>query len=75
MTVTMRGARLRWTRIDAIEGSLLTPRSGIPFARADVIAYFDKISRDGYPAVHHSEAFRNAYHPAYRVIAIDLLQK
>lgn len=23
----------------------------------------------GYPAVHHSEAFRNAYKPAYRVIA------
>lgn len=24
---------------------------------------------DGYPAVHHSETFRSAYHPAYRVIA------
>lgn len=23
----------------------------------------------GYPAVHHSDAFRSAYHPAYRVIA------
>ncbi len=23
----------------------------------------------GYPAIHHSEAFRQAYHPAYRVIA------
>ena len=23
----------------------------------------------GYPAIHHSEAFRAAYHPAYRVIA------
>ncbi len=23
----------------------------------------------GYPAIHHSEAFRSEYHPAYRVIA------
>lgn len=53
----------------------LAAAGGIPFKREEVVAYFDKISRDGYPAVHHSEAFRHAYHPAYRVVAIDLLQK
>ena len=53
----------------------LAAAGGIPFAREEVLAYFEKISRDGYPAVHHSEAFRHAYHPAYRVIAVDLLQK
>jgi hypothetical protein len=53
----------------------LADAGGIPFARAEVLAYFGKISRDGYPAVHHSEAYRNAYRPAYRVIAVDLLQK
>lgn len=53
----------------------LAAAGGIPFAREDVLAYFDKIVRDGYPAVHHSEAYRNAYLPAYRVVAVDLLKK
>ena len=53
----------------------LAAAGGIPFAREEVLAYFGKIARDGYPVVHHSEAFRHAYHPAYRVIAVDLLQK
>jgi hypothetical protein len=52
----------------------LAAAGGIPFAQEDVLAYFEKIARDGYPAVHHSEAFRNAYQPAYRVVAVDLLR-
>ena len=28
----------------------------------------------GYPAIHHSETFREAYHPAYRVIANEYLK-
>jgi len=52
----------------------LAAAGGIPFAREEVLAYFGKIVQDNYPAVHHSEAFRKAYHPAYRVIAVDLLQ-
>jgi len=51
----------------------LAEAGGIPFAREEVLAYFEKIARDGYPVVHHSAAFRSAYHPAYRVIAVDLL--
>ena len=51
----------------------LAAAGGIPFKREEVIAYFDRIAQDGYPAVHHSGAFRQAYQPAYRVIAIDLL--
>jgi hypothetical protein len=51
----------------------LAAAGGIPFARDEVVDYFAKVSRDGYPAIHHSEAFRNAYQPAYRVVAIDLL--
>jgi hypothetical protein len=46
---------------------------GIPFAREDVLSYFGKISRDGYPVVHHSAAFKGAYKPAYRVVAFDYL--
>ena len=52
----------------------LAATGGIAFAREEVLSYFDKISRDGYPVVHHSEQFRSAYRPAYRVVAIDYLQ-
>ncbi len=52
----------------------LAAAGGIPFAQKEVMEYFGKIAQDGYPAIHHSEAFRNAYQPAYRVVAIDLLQ-
>ncbi len=51
----------------------LAAAGGIPFAPEEVNAYFDNIARQGYPAVHHSEAFREAYRPSYRVIALDLL--
>jgi hypothetical protein len=30
---------------------------------------------DGFPAVHHSEAYRAAYHPAYRVVLEQLAQE
>ena len=46
----------------------------IPFEQAQVEGYFANVARDGYPAVHHSHAFRHAYNPAYRVVAVDLLQ-
>ena len=52
----------------------LAAAGGIPFAQKEVVGYFGKIAQDGYPAIHHSEAFRNAYQPAYRVVAVDLLQ-
>jgi len=53
----------------------LAAAGGIPFAREDVVAYFEKIAQDRYPVVHHSLTFRDAYRPAYRVIAVDLLPK
>jgi hypothetical protein len=53
----------------------LAAAGGIPFARDDVLAYFDGIADAGYPPVHHSETFRHAYRPAYRVIAVDLLKE
>jgi hypothetical protein len=53
----------------------LAAAGGMPLAREDVIAYIDEIARAGYPPVHHSAAFRNAYRPAYRVIAVGLLTK
>jgi hypothetical protein len=51
----------------------LAGAGGIPFPQQEVVAYFDKIARAGYPVVHHSAAFSAAYKPAYRVVAIDLM--
>ena len=51
----------------------LAETGAIAFAKQDVLKYFDKIAREGYPAIHHSTAFHGAYRPAYRVIAVDLL--
>ena len=51
----------------------LAAAGGIPFVQEVVLAYFGKIAQAGYPAIHHSEAFREAYRPAYRVVAVDLL--
>jgi hypothetical protein len=53
----------------------LAAAGGLPFARDVVVAYFDRVARNSYPAIHHSEAYRDAYRPAYRVIALDLLRK
>jgi hypothetical protein len=39
-----------------------------------VRAYFAQIVAAGYPAVHHSDVYRSAYRPAYRVVQIDLLR-
>ena len=51
----------------------LAEAGGIPFTREQVDAFFDEIAARGYPAVRHSPAFREAYRPAYRVVAIELL--
>jgi hypothetical protein len=52
----------------------LAQSGAIPFERAQLEEYFARIAQDGYPAIHHSEAYRQAYRPAYRVVAIDLLR-
>lgn len=46
---------------------------GIPFAREEVVRYFAEIARAGYPMLHHSQAYRDAYKPAYRVVSLDYL--
>jgi hypothetical protein len=45
----------------------------IPFSRDEVERYFQTIIERGYPIVHHSDTYRHAYRPAYRVVALDLL--
>jgi thymidylate kinase len=55
-------AKLEVAKELVAEGSL--PIDGEEFAQK-----LDAWRTAGYPALHHSEAFRAAYHPAYRVIA------
>ncbi len=38
------------------------------FGTAALDAYLADYAEAGYPAVSHSEQYRNAYHPAYRVV-------
>jgi len=52
----------------------LAAAGGIPFAEQDVLTYFDRIAQAGYPVVHHSRTYTDAYRPAYRVVDITLLQ-
>jgi len=41
---------------------------GFPFAKTNFFTYLDEYRKAGYPAVSHSDAYRAAYHPAYRVV-------
>jgi hypothetical protein len=59
-------------RFCACLGELADAR-GIPFTRAEVADYFAGVAEQGYPVVRHSQRFRSAYRPAYRVVAADLL--
>ncbi len=43
----------------------------LPFSLCEVKREWEAWRCAGYPAVSHSEEFRAAYHPAYRVIATD----
>lgn len=53
----------------------LAATGALPFPQAEVVEWFERIAAAGYPAVHHSPPYAQAYQPAYRVVAIDLLDK
>jgi hypothetical protein len=36
--------------------------------------FFKRVEEEGFPAVHHSTRYEEAYHPAYRVIKQDFLE-
>ena len=46
----------------------LTLGGKMPFSTEALNAYLDAYRCSGYPAVSHSEAYRKAYSPAYRII-------
>lgn len=57
----------------------LASSGDLPFSAEALAAYLTGYAAAGYPAVSHSEVYRNAYHPAYRVVQIcqlpDFLQQ
>ncbi len=52
----------------------LADAGGIAFSRSEVSAYFEPVIAQGYPVVRHSQDYRTAYRPAYRVVAVELLK-
>jgi len=62
----------RLERFCACLGDVATV-GGLPYARNEVERYVKTIVARGYPVVHHSDAYRTAYRPAYRVVGLDLL--
>ncbi len=45
----------------------------LPFKQTNMTAFFKLVEEEGFPAVHHSNRYENAYRPAYRVIKQDYL--
>jgi hypothetical protein len=43
------------------------------WSRDDVDRLLGEAQAAGYPAMHHSDAFEAAYHPAYRVVSVTLV--
>lgn len=48
-------------------GEMADDRS-LPFSRSQLDSFFVTMQEQDFPAVHHSEAYSQAYQPAYRVI-------
>ena len=40
----------------------------LPFSYEDAYAFFTDYKKQGFPALHHSAAYREAYHPSYRLL-------
>ena len=46
----------------------------LPQHTQSINQYLNEMTESGYPAVHHSAVYRNAYSPSYRVIASTLIR-
>ncbi len=63
---------------DALEQKLdvaheLVSQGVLPFSVKEFVEARDTWRAQGYPSLHHSDAFREAYRPAYRVISNEYL--
>lgn len=46
----------------------------LPFSEEKATLFFENWKKDGYPAIRHSDIYRETYHPAYRVIETSYVQ-
>ena len=53
----------------------LTKSGQMPFPPEALEDYLADYEKAGFPPVSHSETYRNAYHPAYRVVSQNYLPK
>ena len=59
-----------WRSIERLADS-----SEINFQAEELRRYFSLMDSAGYPAVHHSLQYQNAYHPHYRVISREFVHQ
>ena len=45
----------------------------LPFKQDDMQAFYKRVEEGGFPAVHHTSRYEEAYRPAYRVIKQEYL--
>jgi len=48
-------------------------RQTLPLTGIELGGFFSKMEGNRFPKVHHSKAYKAAYHPAYRVIVRGFL--
>ena len=53
----------------------LTQDGKMPFSAEDLASYLQEYEQAGFPPVSHSEVYRSAYHPSYRVVSKKYLPK
>ena len=76
--IFIRSAELISGSLDSFKNKLsllreLTQKGHFEFTVEDLDIYIEKYAAAGYPAVSHSEDYREAYHPSYRIVLADLL--
>jgi hypothetical protein len=59
-----------WTSVEQLADS-----SQINFQLDDLRNFIIKLDSKGYPAIHHSPKYENAYNPHYRVLARDYVHQ
>ena len=52
---------------------VMTRDGCMPFSEKALNGYLAEYEKEGFPPVSHSEIYRNAYHPAYRVVRTEYL--
>jgi hypothetical protein len=72
----LRTAQRPWGKVAEVQSAwaiftLICPQRYVHFVQFEVEAMTDWLDSKNYPALHHSDAYRQNYHPAYRLFASD----